>query len=340
MLAAAAGTLSKCSYTGAIGKDNGFTTVGSTVGGIVGSNDVVYNTDGTAAATGKVKDCKVGYIELKVQGASNVGASQDAATKMNSAAHIGGIVGRNRGEITGSTVGTKDKTGSIITARSGFVGGVAGSNSGSISTSGGLDTQPLVKQINAWLDVPYKDETTTDENGNEVTAQVVDTDKQNANLNQMVRVLTGKASGEAEKKLQIDFKAMQGFDTLTYGDKNYNTVYTNRSVNQLLVSLRGSNGLADGYLGGITGFNDVTGQITNSASGQWFVYADNINQSWGAVGGVIGQNESNADSASGWSTLPPCAALCAARGERRMTIATLIMTAMLPPKVTMQQITM
>ena len=297
------GTLSKCSYTGAIGKDNGFTTVGSTVGGIVGSNDVVYNTDGTAAATGKVKDCKVGYIELKVQGASNVGASQDAATKMNSAAHIGGIVGRNRGEITGSTVGTKDKTGSIITARSGFVGGVAGSNSGSISTSGGLDTQPLVKQINAWLDVPYKDETTTDENGNKVTAQVVDTDKQNANLNQMVRVLTGKASGDAETKLQTDFKAMQGFDTLTYGDKNYNTVYTNRSVNQLLVSLRGStshgNGLADGYLGGITGFNDVTGQITNSASGQWFVYADNINQSWGAVGGVIGQNESNADSTSG-----------------------------------------
>lgn len=87
------GTLSACSYTGAIGKDNGFTTVGSTVGGIVGSNDVVYNTDGTAAATGKVKDCEVGYIELKVQGASNVGASQDAATKMNSAAHIGGIVG-------------------------------------------------------------------------------------------------------------------------------------------------------------------------------------------------------------------------------------------------------
>ena len=37
----------------------------------------------------------------------------------------------------------------------------------SISTSGGLDTQPLVKQINAWLDVPYKDETTTDENGKE-----------------------------------------------------------------------------------------------------------------------------------------------------------------------------
>lgn len=286
------GTLRACSYTGAIGKDNGFTTVGSTVGGIVGSNDVVYNTDGTAAATGKVKDCKVGYIELKVQGASNVGASQDAATKMNSAAHIGGIVGRNRGEITGSTVGNKDKTGSIITARSGFVGGVAGSNSGSISTSGGLDTQPLVKQINAWLDVPYKDETTTDENGNTVTTKVVDTDKQNANLNQMVRVLTGKASGTTETNLQTQFAALKGVDAVSY--KN--------ASNQLTVALHGGTirgDFANGYLGGITGFNDVTGQITDSASGQWFVYADNINQSWGAVGGVIGQNESDAASTSG-----------------------------------------
>ena len=292
------GTLRACSYTGAIGKDNGFTTVGSTVGGIVGSNDVVYNTDGTAAATGKVENCKVGYIDLEVQGVSNVGASQDAATKMNSAAHIGGIVGRNRGEIEGSTVGTdgslKDLggTGSIITARNGFVGGVAGSNSGSISTSGGLDTQPLVKQINAWLDVPYKDETTTDENGNTVTTKVVDTDKQNANLNQMVRVLTGKASGTTETNLQTQFAALKGVDAVSY--KN--------ASNQLTVALHGGTirgNFANGYLGGITGFNDVTGQITDSASGQWFVYADNINQSWGAVGGVIGQNESNAASTSG-----------------------------------------
>ena len=81
----------------------------------------------------------------------------------------------------------------------------------------------------------------TDEDGNKVTTKVVDTDKQNANLNQMVRVLTGKASGDAETKLQTDFKAMQGFDTLTYGETDYNKVYTNRSYNQLLVSLRGGN---------------------------------------------------------------------------------------------------
>ena len=214
------GTLSGCTYTGGIGTGigAGLTTVGSTVGGIVGSNDVVYNTDGTVAATGSVESCTVGYISLQVQGASNVGASQDAATKMNSAAHIGGIVGRNRGEIKGSTVGTDGSleglggTGSVITARNGFVGGVAGSNSGTITTSGGKDTKALVEKINAWLDVPYKDVTTTDENGNTVTTKVVDTDTQNANLNQMVRVLTGKANGTTETTLQKQFAAMQGVD--------------------------------------------------------------------------------------------------------------------------------
>lgn len=301
------GTLRACNYTGTVGKDNGFTTVGSTVGGIVGSNDVVYNTDGTPAATGKVKDCKVGYIELKVQGASNVGASQDAATKMNSAAHIGGIVGRNRGEITGSTVGNKDKTGSIITARSGFVGGVAGSNSGSISTSGGEDTAALVKQINDWLKVPTKKVTTSDENGSQTTTEVVDTDTQNANLNQMVRVLTNaayvstrdsiapqKTQTTAEAEQATKFKNMLGADEISDSSA--------AGKNQLKVTLEGGNtkgDFANGYLGGITGFNSVTGHITDSASGQWFVYANNINQTEGAVGGIIGQNESDVDSTSG-----------------------------------------
>ena len=283
------GALVSCAYTGSIGTGitAGLTTVGSTVGGIVGSNDVVYNTDGTPAATGSVESCKVNYINLQVQGASNVGDNQDAATKMNSAAHIGGIVGRNRGKIEDSTVGTGEKMGSIITANKGFVGGVAGSNSGTITTSGGAGTKSLVEKINAWLEVPYK-EVTTDS----VTTKVVDTDTQNANLNQMVRVLTNAASGDAETTLQAQFQALKGVDAVSY--KN--------ASNQLTVSLRGGTSwkdVANGYLGGITGFNDVTGQITDSASGQWFVYADNINQSWGAVGGIIGQNESNVDSTSG-----------------------------------------
>ena len=289
------GALVQCAYQGTIGssadadaaKVVGINVVGSTVGGIVGSND----------ANGTVQDCAVNHITLHVQGASNVGASQDAAAKMANAAHIGGIVGRNSGKIESSLIAT-DSTRSTITAHGGFVGGVAGSNSGTITTSGGKDTKALVQQINNWLAVPYK----KDADGNP-TAEV-DTAARNANLNAMVRVLTNATyTGDAgskpqatqsadEEALAATFKALQGVDEISTGS----------TENQLKITLVGGEkhgSFANGYLGGITGFNDVTGQISNSASGKWFVYADNINQSWGAVGGIIGQNESNADSTSG-----------------------------------------
>lgn len=279
------GALVQCTYQGAIGDGSGINVVGSTVGGIAGSNN------------GTVQGCTVNHITLHVQGASNVGASQDAATKMANAAHIGGIVGRNSGKVENSLIAT-DSTRSTITAHGGFVGGVAGSNSGSITTSGGKDTQALVQQINDWLAVPYKkdaDGTTTTE---------VDTAARNANLNAMVRVLTNATyTGDAGSKPQATqsadeaalvtkFKALQGVDEVSKSSTD----------NQLKITLKGGDtrgSFANGYLGGITGFNDVTGQISDSASGRWFVYADNMNQSWGAVGGIIGQNESNADSTSG-----------------------------------------
>lgn len=279
------GALVQCTYQGAIGDGSGINVVGSTVGGIAGSNN------------GTVQGCTVNHITLHVQGASNVGASQDAATKMANAAHIGGIVGRNSGKVEKSLIAT-DSTRSTITAHGGFVGGVAGSNSGSITTSGGKDTKALVQQINDWLAVPYKkdaDGTTTTE---------VDTAARNANLNAMVRVLTNATyTGDAGSKPQATqsadeaalvtkFKALQGVDEVSKSN----------TKNQLKITLKGGDArgsFANGYLGGITGFNDVTGQISDSASGQWFVYADNMNQSWGAVGGIIGQNESNADSTSG-----------------------------------------
>ena len=279
------GALVKCTYQGTIGGGSGINVVGSTVGGIAGSN------------SGTVQGCAVNHITLHVQGASNVGASQDAAAKMANAAHIGGIVGRNSGKIENSLIATDD-TRSTITAHGGFVGGVAGSNSGSITTSGGKDTKALVQKINDWLTVPYK----KDENG--TTTTEVDTAARNANLNAMVRVLTNATyTGDAGSKpqatqsadedaLAATFKALQGVDEVSKSS----------TENQLKITLVGGEkhgSFANGYLGGITGFNDVTGQISDSASGKWFVYADNINQSWGAVGGIIGQNESNADSTSG-----------------------------------------
>ena len=279
------GVLVRCAYQGTIGGGSGINVVGSTVGGIAGSN------------SGTVQDCAVNHITLHVQGASNVGASQDAAAKMANAAHIGGIVGRNSGKVENSLIATDD-TRSTITAHGGFVGGVAGSNSGSITTSGGKGTQELVAKINDWLTVPYK----KDENGSATTE--VDTAARNANLNAMVRVLTNATyTGDAgskpqatqsaeEEALAATFKALQGVDEVSKSS----------TENQLKITLEGGEkhgSFANGYLGGITGFNDVTGQISNSASGKWFVYANNINQSWGAVGGIIGQNESNADSTSG-----------------------------------------
>lgn len=279
------GALVQCTYQGTIGDGSGINVVGSTVGGIAGSNN------------GTVQGCTVNHITLHVQGASNVGASQDAATKMANAAHIGGIVGRNSGKVENSLIAT-DSTRSTITAHGGFVGGVAGSNSGSITTSGGKDTQALVQQINDWLAVPYKKE------ADGTTTTEVDTAARNANLNAMVRVLTNATyTGDADSKPQATqsadeaalvtkFKALQGVDEVSKSSTD----------NQLKITLKGGDtrgSFANGYLGGITGFNDVTGKISDSASGQWFVYADNINQSWGAVGGIIGQNESNADSTSG-----------------------------------------
>ena len=281
------GALVRCTYQGTIGGGSGINVVGSTVGGIVGSND----------ANGTVQGCAVNHITLHVQGASNVGASQDAAAKMANAAHIGGIVGRNSGTVEKSLIATDDTRSEII-AHNGFVGGVAGSNSGTITTSGGKDTQTLVQQINDWLTVPYK----KDENGSATTE--VDTAARNANLNAMVRVLTNATytegtgskpqatQGAEEDALAATFKALQGVDEVSKSS----------TENQLKITLKGGDtwgSFANGYLGGITGFNDVTGQISNSASGKWFVYANNINQSWGAVGGIIGQNESNADSTSG-----------------------------------------
>ena len=282
------GALVQCTYQGTIGGGSGINVVGSTVGGIVGSND----------ANGTVQGCAVNHITLHVQGASNVGASQDAAAKMANAAHIGGIVGRNSGKIENSLIAIGDDTRSTITAHGGFVGGVAGSNSGTITTSGGKGTQELVAKINEWLTVPYK----KDENGS--TTAEVDTAARNANLNAMVRVLTNATyTGDAgskpqatqsadENALAAKFKALQGVDEVSKSS----------TENQLKITLVGGaahGSFANGYLGGITGFNDVTGKITDSASGKWFVYADNINQSWGAVGGIIGQNESDADSTSG-----------------------------------------
>lgn len=281
------GTLEQCIYSGTMGGNAGADglvsvgarSTGSTVGGIAGLNNST------------IKGCEVKYIKLQVSGISNITTTQTADEKLASASHVGGIAGRNNDEIVNSyvaTVRSSGNAGSIITARYGFVGGVAGSNNGTITGSGskkalvsGDTTKPaLVAQVEKWLGA----------------------EDANAGINSMAAELTtGKT-----------YAGLKGVDTVTgYG---YTNVYsdTGLAANDLLVALRGSNNSetvrAAGYLGGLAGFNSLRGTIDTSATGQWFVYSDNATTA-STVGGIVGQNESNVTDKSVLDTVVNCAAV-------------------------------
>lgn len=281
------GTLDRCTYSGTMGGNadtdglvsDGARSTGSTVGGIAGLNN------------SKITGCEVKYIKLQVSGISNITTTQTADEKLASASHVGGIAGRNNVEIANSYVATERSNGgagSIITARYGFVGGVAGSNNGTIKGSGSKKAlvsddakkTALVAQVENWLGAADA----------------------NAGINSMAAELTtGKT-----------YAGLKGVDTVT--DKGYTNVYNNTGLaaNDLLVALRGSNNSetvrAAGYLGGLAGFNSLRGTIDTSATGQWFVYSDNATTA-STVGGIVGQNESNVTDKSVLDTVVNCAAV-------------------------------
>lgn len=279
------GTLDQCTYSGMMGGNAGADglvsvgarSTGSTVGGIAGLNN--------STITG----CEVKYIKLQVSGISNITATQTADEKLASASHVGGIAGRNNAEIVNSYVATERSSGagSIITARYGFVGGVAGSNNGTITGSGSKkalvsdeEATALVEKVENWLGAADA----------------------NAGINSMAAELTTGAT----------YAGLKGVDTVSV--QGYGNVYSQSGLaaNDLLVALRGSNKSetvrADGYLGGLAGFNSLRGTIDTSATGQWFVYSDNATTA-STVGGIVGQNESNVTDKSVLDTVVNCAAV-------------------------------
>ena len=281
------GTLEQCTYSGTMGGNAdtdglvsvGARSTGSTVGGIAGLNN------------SKITGCEVKYIKLQVSGISNITTTQTADEKLASASHVGGIAGRNNDEIVNSYVATERSgsgAGSIITARYGFVGGVAGSNNGTIKGSGSKkalvsgDTTKLalVAQVEKWLGAADA----------------------NAGINSMAAELTTGTT----------YAGLKGVDTVSA--QGYGNVYSQSGLaaNDLLVALRGSNNSetvrAAGYLGGLAGFNSLRGTIDTSATGQWFVYSDNATTA-STVGGIVGQNESNVTDKSVLDTVVNCAAV-------------------------------
>lgn len=283
------GTLEQCTYSGTMGGNAdtdglvsaGARSTGSTVGGIAGLNN--------STITG----CEVKYIKLQVSGISNITTTQTADEKLASASHVGGIAGRNNDEIANSYVATERSNGdagSIITARYGFVGGVAGSNNGTIKGSGSKTVQTdLMPELKKWI--------------------------ADGDTNAIVAALRGNpVNGTGATVSYVsNFVVLKGVDTVT--NKGYTNVYsdTGLAANDLLVGLRGSNkdmnNLASGHLGGITGFNGLNGSISSTASGKWFVYADNAARDDTTVGGIVGQNESNVTGTSALETVVNCAAV-------------------------------
>lgn len=283
------GTLKQCTYSGTMGGNAdadglvsvGARSTGSTVGGIAGLNN------------SKINDCEVKYIKLQVSGISNITTTQTADEKLASASHVGGIAGRNNDEIANSYVATESSisgAGSIITARYGFVGGVAGSNNGTIKGSGSKTVQTdLMPELKKWI--------------------------ADGDTNAIVAALRGNpVNGTGATVSYVsNFVDLKGVDTVT--NKGYTNVYsdTGLAANDLLVGLRGSNkdmnNLASGHLGGITGFNGLNGSISSTASGKWFVYADNAARDDTTVGGIVGQNESNVTGTSALDTVVNCAAV-------------------------------
>lgn len=279
------GTLEQCTYSGTMGGNAdtdglvsvGARSTGSTVGGIAGLNN------------SKITGCEVKYIKLQVSGISNITTTQTADEKLASASHVGGIAGRNNVEIVNSYVAT-ERSGSIITARYGFVGGVAGSNNGTIKGSGSKkalvsgDTTKLalVAQVEKWLGAADA----------------------NAGINSMAAELTTGTT----------YAGLKGVDTVSKEGCGYRNVYNQSGLaaNDLLVALRGSNNSetvrAAGYLGGLAGFNSLHGTIDTSATGKWFVYSDNATTA-STVGGIVGQNESNVTGKSVLDTVVNCAAV-------------------------------
>lgn len=278
------GTLDQCTYSGTMGGNvgnngsinGGAASAGSTMGGIAGINNNL------------IENCTVTHISLQAQGAFNVTDTQTADQKLQNASHVGGIAGcnANKGIIRSSYIAAD--SGSLVAARYGFVGGVAGSNNGTITGSGSKKAlvsddakkPALVAQVKNWLGAADA----------------------NAGINSMAAELTtGKT-----------YAGLKGVDTVT--DKGYTNVYNNTGLaaNDLLVALRGSNNSetvrAAGYLGGLAGFNSLRGTIDTSATGQWFVYSDNATTA-STVGGIVGQNESNVTDKSVLDTVVNCAAV-------------------------------
>lgn len=127
------GQVEASSFTGNIKESSG--TVGNCYGGIAGINE------GGAS----IKDCSIDYISMSIQGVYSATSTNSASQKENLSTHAGGIVGKNEEEANVSGCTLEDNKNSVLVAKYGMLGGVAGFNKGNISGSGSSITAKVME---------------------------------------------------------------------------------------------------------------------------------------------------------------------------------------------------
>lgn len=215
--------------------------------------------------TGTVKGSRLSGATVKVVGEDTVDASQSAADKIANASLTGGIVGSNAKDKDTKATGTVqncylDGDANLVEAQAGMLGGIVGANVGTVEHCGSETSYGSGNSKISAMDLMQEFKTAY-ENGDEDARY------------QALTELTDKLTND---KTKTKYTQLKGTETET---------------NQTVITMR--YGSALGYMGGIVGFNSTTGTVSQCASGKWFVYGRDLNEA-SSIGGVIGQNESEA----------------------------------------------
>lgn len=119
-----------CAYSGEMTEAS--SEAGNCYGGIAGINYVL------------LKDDKVPYIKMIIQGVYSATSSSTAEQKEALSSHVGGIAGKNEtdGSIDGCML--EDNASSSLSAEAGMLGGVTGFNKGAIEMSGSGETSDII----------------------------------------------------------------------------------------------------------------------------------------------------------------------------------------------------
>ncbi len=234
--------VTNCSFNGSMKEKTNAGAAGNCYGGIAGIN---YE---------ELSDNTVTQINMDIQGVYTATSTSTTAQKEAMASHAGGIAGKNETNalIDGCTL--VDNSRSVLQAKYGMLGGVAGFNKGTIQMSGSSITERIMTENSI---------------KNSETLTIAATDKNGGDLS---------ADGAA-----VAWDYSNGFLLENAKYQNTDTRISEKRLNLKMTE--------NGNIGGITAFNSTDGAVDRCVSGDWFLL--NRSEAIGVgTGGIIGMNES------------------------------------------------